>query len=262
MSTRPRSSERVRAGFTLLEVLLAVAILSIVITAVYSTWSAALNGWRRGTDASEVFQRQRIVMDTLKDLTQSVVFFSASPALYTIIGAKNPGLGASVSFVTASDAFLPPSEATDAGMRRVTISLEQDQYRRTYLAIVNQPALSPEDQPSEPPQAHVISLDVSGFYVRYRAPRSGDWDETWEETALPPSAIEYTVVFGQQGDRLPPVVVTRAVDIPVAAFIAQGNGGLPAGFPGATAETTNQVQRRNVGPAGLQGNTGGTQRMP
>jgi len=251
-----------RAGFTLLEILVAVAILSIVVAALYGTWSAALNGWRRGTDASEVFQRQRVVMEALKELTQSAVFFSASADLYTIIGAKNPGLGDSVTFVTASDAFLPPSEATDAGMRRVTISLEQDQYRRTYLAIVNQPALRPDDQSAEPPQAHVISMDVSGFYVRYRDPRSGDWDETWEEAALPPSAIEYTVVFGQQGGRLPPVVVTRAVDIPVAAFISQGNGGLPTGFPGATAETTNQVQRRNVGPSGLQGNTGGARRMP
>ncbi len=262
MSTQPRNVGRTRTGFTLLEVLLAVAILSILITAVYSTWSAALTAWRRGSDASEVFQRQRIVMDALKELTQSAVFFSASPELYTIIGAKNPGLGDSVTFVTASDAFLPPSEAMDAGMRRVTISLEQDEYRRTYLAIVNQPALTPDDQSSAPPQAHVISMDVSGFYVRYRDPRDGSWDEKWEETALPPSAIEYTVVFGQTGGRLPPVVVTRAVDIPVAAFIAQGTSGLPAGFPGATAETTNQVQRRNVGPSGLQGNTRGTYRMP
>jgi prepilin-type N-terminal cleavage/methylation domain-containing protein len=261
MNKQPHNPGNTRAGFTLLEVLLAVAILGIVITAVYSTWSAALNGWRRGSDVSEVFQRQRIVMDALKELTQSAVFFSASPELYTILGTKNPGLGASVTFVTASEAFLPPSEAMDAGMRRVTISLEQDQYRRTYLAIVNQPALSPEDQSSEPPpQAHVISMDVSGFYIRYRDPRSGDWDETWEETAVPPSAIEFTVVFGQQGDRLPPVVVTRAVGIPVAAFISQGNGGLPSGFPGTAAETTNQVQRRNVGMSGLQGNTGGQRR--
>jgi general secretion pathway protein J len=260
MSTQPRNVGRTRTGFTLLEVLLAVAILSIVITAVYSTWSAALTAWRRGSDASEVFQRQRIVMDTLKELTQSAVFFSTSPDLYMIVGAKNPGLGDSVTFVTASDAFLPPSEAASAGMRRVTISLEQDQYRRTYLAIVNQPALSPDDQTAEPPQAHVISMDVSGFYVRYRNPRDGNWDETWEETAIPPSAIEFTVVFGQRGDRLPPVVVTRAVDIPVAAFISQGNGGLLPGMSGA-ASTTNQVQRRNVGPSGLQGTTGRTQRM-
>jgi prepilin-type N-terminal cleavage/methylation domain-containing protein len=261
MSRQLRNVGRTRTGFTLLEILLAVAILGIVVTAVYSTWSAALTAWRRGSDVSEVFQRQRIVMDALKELTQSAVFFSTSPQLYTFIGTKTAGLGDSVSFVTASDAFLPPSEATDAGMRRVTISLEQDQYGRKYLAIVNQSALSPDDKSSEPPQAHVISMDVSGFYVRYRDAHEGGWGETWEETILPPSALEFTVVFGQQGDRIPRVVVTRAVDIPVAAFISQANGGLLPGMPGAPS-TTNQVQRRQVGPSGLQGTTGGTQRMP
>jgi prepilin-type N-terminal cleavage/methylation domain-containing protein len=243
------SPNRSRAGFTLMEILLAVAILSIVITAVYNTWSAALNAWRRGTDASEVMQRQRIVMDVLTELTQSAVFFTASAQLYTVVGTKNPGLGDSVSFVTASDAFLPPSEATDAGMRRVTISVEEDQYRRTYLAIVNQPALRPEDDSSaEPLQAHVVSMDVSGFFVRYLDPRDGTWSDKWEEPDIPPLAMEYTVVFGHQGDRLPPAVVTRAVDIPVATFIVGGNG----------LNSTNQVQRQDVDVSALTGNTTGT----
>src|SRR5579859_5779186 len=203
---KSRSPKRTRAGFTLLEVLLAVTILGILISAVYSTWSAALNGWRRGSDASEVFQRQRIVMETLKELTQSLVFFSASPTLYTVIGTKTSGLGDSVSFVTASDSFLPPSEASEAGLRRVTISMEQDPYRRTYLAIVNQLALRPDDTSGEQPQAHVISMDVSGFAIRYRNARDGTWNDKWDDPSVPPSALEFTVAFGEPGDRLPPIV--------------------------------------------------------
>jgi prepilin-type N-terminal cleavage/methylation domain-containing protein len=250
------SNNRSQAGFTLMEILLAVAILSIVITAVYNTWNAALTAWRRGTDASEVFQRQRVVMDVLTELTQSAVFFTASAPLYTVVGTKNPGLGDSVSFVTASDAFLPPSESSDAGMRRVTISVEEDQYRRTYLAIVNQPALRPDDTSAEPLQAHVVSMDVSGFFVRYLDPRDGTWSEKWDETTVPPLAMEYTVVFGHQGDRLPPVVVTRAVDIPVALFIAQGTG------MGGAENSTNQVQRRDIDTSTLTGNAGGPAPTP
>lgn len=244
-----------QAGFTLMEVLLAVAILSIVIAGVYGTFNTALNAWKRGTDATEVFQRQRIVMEALGELAQSTLFFAASPQLYAVIATKNPGLGDSVSFVTASDAFLPPSEASAVGMRRVTISLEQDDYRRTYLAIVNQPALRPENQSAESLQAHVISTDVSGFYVRYRDGRNGIWGDTWDETSTPPSAMEFTVVFGKQGDRLPPVVVTRAVDIPVAAFLVQG-GVIPGlAIPGQGAST---VPRNNVDTsAQQQGNPAG-----
>jgi prepilin-type N-terminal cleavage/methylation domain-containing protein len=161
---RSRHSHRSQTGFTLLEVLLAVAILGMLMTAVYSTWSAALNSWRRGSDVSEAFQRERVVMDALMELTQSAIFFAPSASLYAFVATKNPGLGDSISFVTASDAYLPPSETISAGMRRVIISLEQDQYRRTYLAIVNEPALRPDDDKSlAPPQAHVISMDVSAF---------------------------------------------------------------------------------------------------
>src|SRR5260221_578558 len=168
MQSHHRNSTR--AGFTLVEILAAVAILSLVLTGVYGLWSGSLKAWRRGGEATEVFQRQRVVMETLAQLAQSAVYFAASPDLYEVIGIKNPSLGASVSFVTASDAFLPPSEASDVGMRRVTISLEQDDYRRTYLAIVNEPALSVSDESKKGLQAHVISMDVSGFFVRYIHP--------------------------------------------------------------------------------------------
>ena len=70
MSLRAHS----RTGFTLLEIILAVTMLALVITAVYGTWNAALKSWKRGTDVAETFQRQRIVMDTLSELAQSMTF--------------------------------------------------------------------------------------------------------------------------------------------------------------------------------------------
>lgn len=226
-------------GFTLLEVLLAITILALLITSVYSTWSTTLMAWRRGSDASEVFQRQRVVMDTLTELAQSVVYFVSSPDLYAVRGTSKPDWGDTVSFVTASDAALPPSEALDAGMRRVTISMEQDDYGRKYLALVNAPAVSVDESNTtsladSTLQAHVLSTDVSGFYVRYLDPRDGTWYDKWEENNLIPSALAFTVYFGQTGGTIPPVGVTRLVDLPVAKYVAEG-----AGLPGGGLSTTN-----------------------
>jgi hypothetical protein len=153
-----------------------------------------------------------------------------------------------VSFVTASDVALPPSEAIDAGMRRVTISMEQDDYGHKYLALVNAPAVSVDQSNTTTLadttlQAHVLSTDVSGFYVRYLDPRDGTWYDKWDENGLIPSAMEFTVVFGEQGGRLPPITVTRAIDLPVAKFIAEG-----AGIPGGGLSNTNAVTRQDVTP--------------
>jgi general secretion pathway protein J len=253
VSRQSHRAKSARTGFTLVEVLLAVTILSLVIVGVYGVWSASLKAWKRGGEATEVFQRQRVVMETLTQLAESAVYFAASPDLYAIIGAKNPGLGDSVSFVTASDAFLPPSEANDIGMRRVTISMEQDEYHRTYLAIVNQPALTVKDNSKQELQAHVVSMDVSGFAIRYLDPRDGNWYDKWEDANVIPSAMEFTVVFGQPGDQIPPVTVTRAIDLPVADFIAHATN---PGLPGLSS--TNEVQRRPADISGSQ-NSGGTQ---
>jgi hypothetical protein len=65
-----------------------------------------------------------------------------------------------------------------------------------------------------------------------------------------PSGIEFTVAFGGSDWQTPPVIVTRAVDVPVARFAA-----LQEGIPLDDQPTTNQIglQRINLGsqqPAG------------
>ena len=241
-----RQQNRARLGFTLVEVMLAVTILSLLIASIYATWSTTLMAWHRGNDASAVFQRQRIVMDTLTELAQSVVYFPSptSPELYAVTGVSKPDWGDTISFVTASDVALPPSEAIDAGMRRVTISMEQDDYGRKYMALVNSPAISVDQSNTTTTadmtlQAHVLSTDVSGFFVRYLDPRDGTWNDKWEESNIIPSAMEFTVVFGQKGGPMPEVVVTRAVDLPIADYVARNVG--IAGQANTNAVTQQQV---------------------
>ena len=228
-----------RTGFTLLEIILAVTMLALVITAVYGTWNAALKSWKRGTDVAETFQRQRIVMDTLSELAQSMTFFNSQSALYTVIAEHGRNGDDSVSFVTASDVLLPQSESLAAGMRRVTISLARGDRNRSYLALMNEPALEVQDK-SGPATTHVLSTDVTGFYVRYRSPRDGSWSDEWAEENLPPAAIEFTLVFGGGDRRAPPVVVTRAVELPAAQYAMQA-----LGEQLNQQGTTNEVKRRD-----------------
>ena len=211
-----------KRAFTLLEIMLAVTILAVVATAVYATWSAGLAGWKRSASVTENLQRERVVMEALGELTQSIVYYSSKNSLYDIEGTHNAQTGDSITFVTGSDLLLPVSEQIAAGMRRVTIALKRDARGHPFLGIANAPALEPDDAPEG--TTHVLSASVCGFGVRYRDPRNGTWADKWDESNLLPGAIEYTVAFGANDGRTPPVIVTRAIDLPAAQYVMQALG--------------------------------------
>jgi len=227
-------------AFTLLEVLLAVTMLGLVIGAVTATWQAGLNGWRRTAGVSDSLQRERIVMGTLENLTTSIVYARSDDALYDINFAHDPQTGDSVSFVTGSDLLLPQVEASAAGLRRVTIALQHDGRNRSFLGIANSAALEPAD--NAPGLVwHALSADVCGFAVRFRDPRDGSMVDKWDESNLLPAAIEYTIGFGANDGRTPPVVVTRTIELPIAAYALQ-----QLGQALSQSDTTNTVTTQPI----------------
>lgn len=203
-----------RSGFTLLEIMLAVTILGLLVIAVSSVWSAGLSGWKRSHGLTETLQRQRITLDSLGNLVQSTVYFQERNQLYAIRGEHDPLGNDSISFVTASDELLAPNEATLAGLRRVTIRVQQDTGALPALIIENAPALQPTDKDivSVP---HVLAQGITGFNVRYRTV-SGEWKDRWEQTDKMPYGIEFAVGFAPANDRSPAQIVSRKIDLPSA----------------------------------------------
>ena len=226
--------------------MLAVTILAIVITAVYGVWSVGFQAWRHGEDATAMFQRQRIVLETLNELTKSVVYFDSNPSIYRLYGQHNETEGDSISFVTASDALLQQNEMAIAGMRRVTIWMSQDQFGRPVLAIANTPALELDDPPQ--PTSHVFSADVSGFTVKYWRASTSEWRDDWQEEDTMPDAVEFMVTFGSTGDRIPPITVTRAVEFPTAQY-ANLHPGQSSNPSGGTSSSP-APQQTGVGSSG------------
>ena len=179
-------------------------------------------------------------MDTLTELASSIVYFGSQNGVYDLRGIHDESTGDSISFVTSSDVALPQSESAVAGMRRVTIFLQRDHLGNPYLAIMNEPALEPEGA-SVQSETHVLSADVRGFQVWYRDPRSEAWNDKWEDGDSLPLSISFTVAFVGNDPQAQPVIVTRAVDIPAAAFAMQTHG-----EPLAVQSNTNQVPQREI----------------
>src|SRR5215218_9733728 len=62
-----RIKNQIRRAFTLLEVMVALGLMSIVVVAIYSSWTAILKGSKVALDASAAAQRTRMTTRALHD---------------------------------------------------------------------------------------------------------------------------------------------------------------------------------------------------
>ena len=78
-------NSRLSTAFTLIEVLLAIGILALVMTAIYASWAAVLRGAKIGNAAADEVQRMRIARQALEQSLASAVFYASNPRYYSFI---------------------------------------------------------------------------------------------------------------------------------------------------------------------------------
>jgi len=90
-------------AFTLLEIMVALGLLSVIVVAIYSSWHSIVKASKVGLDAAAASQRMRISMGTLQDSLLSACMFSENARYYAFL-ADSDGDFASLSFVARSPA--------------------------------------------------------------------------------------------------------------------------------------------------------------
>ena len=70
------AKSRTRRAFTLVEILVAMGILSLVLASIYSTWTAILRASKSGLDAAAAVQRARMAGRTIEESLGSAMMFS------------------------------------------------------------------------------------------------------------------------------------------------------------------------------------------
>ena len=110
-------------AFTLIEIMIAIGILSMVLAAIYSSWTAILRSKKVAIDTTASIQRARISMRILEDSLSSAEIFIRNVPYYAFI-AEN-GSDASLSFVARMSKSFPRSgKFGDLDVRRLTFSVE------------------------------------------------------------------------------------------------------------------------------------------
>jgi type II secretion system protein J len=229
----------------LVEILIALGIFSMILAAIYSSWTAILRASKVGRDAAAAVQRARMAGRTIEESLGSVLSFGAHqqfhPEYYSFL-AKN-GSEASVSFVSRLSPSFPRSgKFAGLDVRRVTFSLEQRGGVQE-LVLRQQPLLMDMDV-DEKNFPLVLAKYVKEFKTEFWDPRLQDWMDEWKQTNQLPVLVKVSLKLAdnqfssqvrQQVTRivsLPAVTVQPAWQLPRAG---PGNPNLPPGAqpPGA-----------------------------
>jgi type II secretion system protein J len=182
-------------GFTLIEIMMAMAIFGLVLTAIYATWTLILKSSKLGLAAAAQVQRERISIRTIEDALTSTRSFGADLQHYGFI-AEN-GDTATLSFVARLPKSFPRSgKFGDFDVRRVTFSVESGTGFERELVLRQNPVLMDMDV-DEKEHPLVLAKGVDKLVLGFWDTRLNDWVDSWTQTNQLPKLIKVTVEFAE-----------------------------------------------------------------
>jgi len=189
---KPTGPTRVGA-FTLIEIMMAMAIFALVLTAIYAIWTLILKSSKLGMAAAAQVQRERISVRVIEDALISTRSFAADLQHYAFV-AEN-GDEATLSFVARLPKSFPRSgKFGDFDVRRLTFSVESKLGSERQLVLRQNPILMDVDV-DEKEHPLVLAKGVNKLRFEFWDVRLNDWVDEWTQTNQLPKLVKVTVQF-------------------------------------------------------------------
>jgi type II secretion system protein J len=246
-----------RRAFTLIEVMVAVAIFALLIAAVYSTWTVILKSSQVGNAVAARVQRERIAIRTLEDSLTCIQSFQASMGYYTfnVTNGDQPLL----SFVARVPDVFPRNGKFDSNLRRLTFSVEPGEDSERDLLLRQNPILMDQDK-DEQQIPLVLARNVKDFVVECWDTNALDWVDEWDSTNTLPPMVRVTLTLadssGSDDSATPGLAITREIAVPSSTLPQIAQTGSPNGGAAPAAGVGGAGGNRN----GQNGNGTGNNR--
>ena len=253
-------------GFTLLELILSISILSVVLVIIYATLSMGARTWEKGERDIESLQRKRVVMNLLSREIKSTFPYKVTPSelddhkeFYAFDGKKD-----SLSFVSAV-----PLRGGKGGLSWLTFWVEDD----LGLVVTERDALRAdifkERENLDKDELEVLDPQVTDIRFEYYQLKSGgtegegegEWEEKWdaEKEGTLPHAVKVELTIEEEGSRedSEEEPYTRELIIPLMVHVKKSRG---RRRPGGEELTRDLEGASGVGREGIAGGSSGSGR--
>jgi len=211
-------ANRFNEGFTLVEVVLAFTIFSLIMISVIACWKAVVQGKITAETAAAAAQRARIGMKTVEDAL-SCAEISAMNIQYYVFLNDTSGKFASLGVAARLPAAFPGSGLFgDNVVRRVSFDVETGADGQNNLVMNQWPLLEALDQVNTP-YPITLARDVNVFMLEFWSPQDDDWVVSFDPTNQFPLAIRVTLGVGHSAAHpdAPYDVIVRTVAMPSVA---------------------------------------------
>ena len=265
-------SPRLRSGFTLLELLLAVSILAVVTAVTFMTFSVVTKAWKRGSDLVDDLHHGDFVIDQLVMGLRSMYYSDRAVTPYEYgfqlqDNGDGPNESDKISWVAIGGALVGQSCPFADAPHRIEFSVVQDENGKPVAAVRawRLYGQSEDFDPEEDVEPVFLSRRVVGFNCRPAYPfrKTTDdeieWLDDWEYSNTVPTVVEVTLYLAPLDKGEEPIAVKRVVGIPVAAYaltktgatipMRPGTGTTGPGTPGTTTPGVTTPGVTTPGPA-------------
>jgi prepilin-type N-terminal cleavage/methylation domain-containing protein len=212
-----RSSRRNDSGFTLIEVMVSIAVFMLVMGSVIACWRCVVNGKIIAENAAAAAQRARVGIRAVEDALTTAEISSANIQYYAFL------TDTSGQFASLSMAARPPGDFPGSGlfgdnvMRRVTFDVET--VGGTNNLVMNQSPLLEALNDENTPYPITLARDVSIFMLEFWSEQDSDWATSLDVTNAFPPMIRVTLGVGHPAGRsdVPYDLIVRTIAMPAKA---------------------------------------------
>jgi prepilin-type N-terminal cleavage/methylation domain-containing protein len=247
-------------AYTLLEVMIAISLFALVVSAIYACWSAVLRGSRGGLDAAAEVQRGRVAQRAIEEALTTAQLVTENLQWYSFIGETVGDVGY-LSFVARLPLSFPGSGIFgDQVLRRVTFSIEPGKDSSQNLLLTQMPYLMAETADQEP-YTIVLAKNVSLFALQFWSTNGnviagqGEWLDAWPFTNRLPNKIRYALAFdqGRKQSGAAPYVINSVAHLPSVGVGDRLPAGSAQGQPTAPVGPGGVPGQGGTRPGGLRG---------
>jgi prepilin-type N-terminal cleavage/methylation domain-containing protein len=212
------TASRARA-FTLVEIMVAIAIFTMMMGSIIACWKAIVSGAETGQRAAAMAQRARTSMRAIEDSLNNLEISKQNIRFYYFIADTSTPQFASLSFAARlPSSFLGSDYFGDSVMRRVVFDVEKGADEKMNLVMTQYPLLAVPDT-QYPPKSIILARDVSAFVLEFWSPKEEDWLTEFLLTNEVPPMIRITLGTGHLANdpKIPFEVISRIVVPPIWA---------------------------------------------